>query len=270
MRRDAGADAVRQRVGHALPPGGEALQCRRRVGAEDLQVDSRPQPELRAGHRGRAAVAAVPDGRDAGGETLGRAETGDVDVLVPADARLALDVQRDPFGEIPEPIPEAAVDGVLDVRVRIDETGQQHRVLVVHAGRELVTRSDSRDPAVLDRYGAVADRRAFDRKHPVGGKDSAHGSLRLAASIRASRRSNTTDNQIESSYRMTSGTISIMVVNGSIPGSATAMHATTESPSRRSRPKGAVDRIPSRVSATTTIGNWKTSAIASMTIVANE
>ena len=46
--------------------------------------------------------------------------------------------------------------------------------------------------------------------------------------------------------------------------------ATTKYPSRRSRRSRAVDRIPSRVSATTTIGNWKTSAIASITIVANE
>src|SRR5262249_60442558 len=101
---------------------------RRRVRAEHLEIDGRAQPEVGARDGGRAAVAAVPDRRDARREALRRAEAGYVDVRVPADPRLALDVQRDPFCEVAQAVADAAVDGVLDVRVRIDEAREQDGV----------------------------------------------------------------------------------------------------------------------------------------------
>src|SRR3954447_6889247 len=270
VRRDPGPDAIREEAVDALLDLGEVLEAEGRVRTEDLEIDGCAQTEISARDRGGSAVAAVADRAHARSEALRGAEARDVDVLPPADPRLALDVQGDPLGEVGETVPEAAVDGVLEVRVRVDEPRHDHSLRVVRARIQVITRADRDDAAALDGNRSVAERRTFDRKHPVGGENPAHGSLRLAASIRASRRSNTTDNQIESSYRMTSGTISIMVVKGSIPGSATAMQATTKYPSRRSRRSRAVDRIPSRVSATTTIGSWKTSTIASITIVANE
>ena len=199
MRRDAWPHAVGEEPFDALPELREALEPGRRVGAEDLEVDRGAQTEIRAGDRRRAAVAAVADGRDAGREALRGAEPRDVDVLVPADPRLALDVQRDPLGEVAEAVAETAVDRVLEVRVGVDEARDDHRVLVVRAGTELVGGADRGDAAVLDRDCAVLDRRALDRKHPVGGKDLAHGSVRLAASVRGARRSTSTPSQIEPS-----------------------------------------------------------------------
>jgi len=53
VRRDSGTDASRERVLHALLDLGEMLEGRRRVGAEDLEVDGGAQPEVRGGrHRG--------------------------------------------------------------------------------------------------------------------------------------------------------------------------------------------------------------------------
>jgi len=85
------------------------------IGAEDLEIDRGAQAELGAGDRGCAAVAAVTDRRDTGGKALRGSELRNVDVLVPADSRLALDVQGDPLREVSEPIAEASVHGVLEV-----------------------------------------------------------------------------------------------------------------------------------------------------------
>jgi len=81
---------------------------------------------------------------------------------------------------------------------------------------------------VRDRDGAALDRRPLDGQHPVRGENVVQGSDRLAASTRADRRSTSTDIQIEASNRMSSGIASMIVVNGSTPGSATAMQATTK------------------------------------------
>ena len=90
--------------------------------------------------------------------------------LVAADPRLALDVQREPRREV-EPVAEARVDRVLEVRVRVDEARDDRRVLEALARSELGRRADRRDPPVLDAHRAVADRRALDGEHPVGGED---------------------------------------------------------------------------------------------------
>ena len=91
-----------------------------------------------------------------------------VDVLVPADSRLALDVQGDPLGEVAEPIAEASVHGVLEMRVRVHETGNDHRIVVARAFSELLHRPDRRDSPVLDQDCAGLDRRALDGQDPVG------------------------------------------------------------------------------------------------------
>ena len=67
-----------------------------------------------------------------------------------------------------EPVAEAGVDGVLEVRVRVDEAGDDHRARVMRPGAELVDGADRGDAPVLDRDGAPLDRRALDGKHPVG------------------------------------------------------------------------------------------------------
>ena len=144
----------------AIPDLGEVLERRRRICAEDLEVDGGAQAELRAGHRGRAAVAAVADGRHAGREALRGSEPRDVDVLVPADPRLALDVQGDPLGEVAEPVAEACVHRVLEVRVRVDEARDDHRLFVARAGAELVGSADRGDAPVA---------RSRPRRRSIGG-----------------------------------------------------------------------------------------------------
>src|SRR5204863_8587087 len=121
VRRDARSDPVGEKTRYALTSGRKALERGCRIGPEDLEIHGRAQTEIRAGDGGSTAVAAVADRRDPRRQALGGAETGDVDVLVPADARLPLDVQRDPLGEVAEAVAEAGVDGVLDVRVGVHE-----------------------------------------------------------------------------------------------------------------------------------------------------
>ena len=156
----------------------------------------RAEAELGARYSGSAAVAAVADGRDAGRETLGGPQARDVDVLVEADPRLPLDVPGDPLGEVVEAVAKAAVDGVLEVRMRVDEAGKDDRIVVVLSSAQLFRRSDGDDPAVLELDGTALDRVAVDREHPVGRDD--HG-VSMLVSTRTARRSTNTDNQIEPS-----------------------------------------------------------------------
>ncbi len=168
----------------------------RRIGAEHLEVDDRPQPELGCSHHRGAAVAAVADGRDAAREELGRAEPRDVDVLLPAQAPFALRVKPNPLGEIGQRVAEACIDGVLEVGVRVDEARQDRCVRVVRSIPELVGGAHRRDPAVFDRDRAALDRCAFDRQHPVCGQDHSVSTL---ASTRGERRSTSTASQIDPS-----------------------------------------------------------------------
>ena len=142
--------------------------------------------------------------------------------------RLPLDVLRNPFGEVAEAVTEPSVDGVLEMRVRVDEPRHDHGVVVVGAHAQLSARADSGDQPVLDRHGARFDRRAVDGQHPVGGEDSVQGSVTLAASACTIRFSINTESQIDASKRKSSGMASMIVVNGSTPGSATATQATTK------------------------------------------
>src|SRR4029450_2697160 len=59
VRRDAYADAVRERAGDAVAVPLEALVDLRRPGPEDLDVDDPAQSDLVAGGRRRAAEARV-------------------------------------------------------------------------------------------------------------------------------------------------------------------------------------------------------------------
>src|SRR5262249_48655521 len=63
VRRDAGADVLGEAAREALAVGPEPRQGGGRVGAEDLDVDDRPEPEVGAGLRRGTAVAAVADRR---------------------------------------------------------------------------------------------------------------------------------------------------------------------------------------------------------------
>ena len=104
-------------------------------------------------------------------------------------------MQRDPPGE-PEPVAEARVDRVLEVRVRVHEAGHDRRVLEALALAEIRGAPDRDDPLALDRDRAVLDRRALDGQHPVGREDAHHGSL-TTSPIAARRRSSTPARMIE-------------------------------------------------------------------------
>ena len=152
----------------------------RRVGlAEDLEVDRRAKPEIGARSRRRAAEAAVADGRDSRAQAVERAEPGDRLHVLEGDPRLAPNVQPDPVGE-PETVAEPRVDLVLEVRVGVDEARQDHRFLVVDGVAELFPLPDGGDRpvAVVDLDGTVANRRALDGNHPVGGEDRHSSRLR--------------------------------------------------------------------------------------------
>ena len=166
------AHLVRERAGDALAHRLEPLRDRRVGLAEDLEVDRPAQPEIGAGRRCGAAEAAVADRRDPRAQAVERPQARDRLHVLELDPRLPLDVQSDPIGEA-EPVAEPYVDVVLEVRVRVDETGEDHRLLVVDGVSELLARPDGRDRAgqVVDPDGTVADRRSLDGHHPVGGDD---------------------------------------------------------------------------------------------------
>jgi hypothetical protein len=83
-------------------------------------------------------------------------------------------VEHDPRRE-GESVAEARVRGVLEVRVRVDEAGDDDGVGITRALAEIVGGADGGDPAVFDRDSAALDRRAFDGEHPVSGEDGPHG-----------------------------------------------------------------------------------------------
>src|SRR2546429_1973424 len=197
-----------------------------RIGAEDLEIDGGAEAELSTGDRRCTAVTAVADGRDAGGETLRGSELRDVDVRSPVDPRLALDVERDPFREVTEPVAEAPVHGVLEMRVRVHEPGHDDGVVVARAFAEIIGLTDGGDASALDHDGAGLDRRALDGKNPIGGENSSHGSVTLlTGSGRGARRSISTASQIDPSHHTINGNAFHVVVTRSITGSSTAMEA---------------------------------------------
>ena len=172
--------------------------------------------------RARAGEREVADRRDPGAEALGRAEPRDrlhVGALEPA---LALDVRRDPGAER-EPVAEAGVDGVLEVRVRVDEARDDRRVREALALAELAGRA--RPP----RSRRPRSRRApFSIGSPsTGSTQSAERTLTrppsaTSASAMSQRFSMNAASQIESSKRMSSGTTSSASETGSTVGRSTA------------------------------------------------
>ncbi len=77
-------------------------------------------------------------------------------------------MQGDPLGEVTQPVAEARVDGVFEMRVSVDEAGDDHRVRVMRPGPELRGPADGGDAAVLDHHCAALDRRALDGQDPAG------------------------------------------------------------------------------------------------------
>src|SRR5207249_9689584 len=134
-----------------------------------------------------------------------------------------------------ESVAEAAVHGVLEVRVGVDEARHDRGVLEPLALAQLGRGADGGDAPVLDRHRAVLDRRSLDRQHPVRGQDAGHGSLMPAASESGAgrRRSSSMASTIEIPYSAISGSISSVVVTGSTPGSATAITAISARPMRQ-------------------------------------
>ena len=108
-----------------------------------------------------------PDRRDPGAQAFRGAEPRDRLHLVPVEPALPQDVEPDPRRER-KPVAETCVRRVLDMRVGVDEPGQDHGVREPLALTEVGRRPDGRDaPVVTDRDGAVLDRRALDGHHPV-------------------------------------------------------------------------------------------------------
>ena len=107
--------------------------------------------------------------------------------------RRPLDVLRNPFGEIAQTVTEPSVHRVLEVRVRVDEARQDHRVVVVTLGAAL---GDLDDRSALVTHDAVPDRRPVEREHPLG-RDLAH--VPAVATARPARRSSSTEAQIDAS-----------------------------------------------------------------------
>src|SRR5262249_57810914 len=106
-----------------------------------------------------------------GGKALGGTQTRDVEEVLELEPALPLHMQPDPVAEVAEPVAEAPVDRVLEMRMGVDESGQDHRVGEPRALAELGGGPDGDDAASLDRNRAALDRGACDGEHPVCGVD---------------------------------------------------------------------------------------------------
>ena len=134
-----------------------------RLAREDLEEDDRPQAELRGRCRGRAGIAVVRGGRDAGGERVEHPLQREREHRRQVEQVLARNVRRDP-GPEGLPVAEARVARVLEVRVRVDEAREDCGVLEVPFG---ATGADVHDLAAFEPDPAVRDRRPVDGQHPV-------------------------------------------------------------------------------------------------------
>ena len=119
------------------------------------------------------------------------------------------------------PSPKPGVDRVLEVRVRVDEARHDRRALEPLARSELRGRAHGGDPRPFDHHRAVPDRLALDGEHPVGGVDG-HSVAQRTPDF-AQRRSMIAASWIESSKRMTSGSVSSASETGSTVGRSTAI-----------------------------------------------
>jgi hypothetical protein len=149
--------------------------------AEHFEVHDRAEAELCARDCGGAGKARVGGRRDPAGEACRDAGARDRDVALPVDVALARHVCHQPRAEV-ETVAEAGVHRVLEMRVRVDETGEDRRVVVRLVGRpELVYVADCGHAPVLERNGAALDRRRIDRKDPVGGENGHPATTLLGA-----------------------------------------------------------------------------------------
>ena len=78
----------------------------------------------------------------------------------------------------------------------VHEARDDGSVLVAGAGSEVGSRAHGGDDPILDRDGAVRDRRALDREDPVGGDYSAHDVRQPSRPAFSQRRSKKTQSQI--------------------------------------------------------------------------
>ena len=163
VRRDA--DPHERRLGDPVALLLELLRRERRVLREDLEVDDRAQPELGGRGRGGAGEAVVGGGGDARLQRVGDAEPREREHVLVVEEVLARGVGRDPRSERLA-VAEARVERVLEVRVRVDEARDDHRVVEV---RRRASRRDLDDLAALEADAAAGDRRPVDGQHPVGG-----------------------------------------------------------------------------------------------------
>jgi hypothetical protein len=162
MRGDADAHEL-----GLLHPRALLLELARGFGGiqrEHLEVDDRPQPQLRCGGRRRPGEAVVGGRRNPGAQRFEDAEAGDRGHFARLETVLPVDVRGDPRPER-LPVAEAGVHRVLEVRVRIDEARDDRRIRVVPF---CAASGDLDDRAVLVTDEAAFDRRPVDGQHPVG------------------------------------------------------------------------------------------------------
>ena len=180
-------------------------------------------------------------------EALGGPEPGDRLHLGAGRARLALDVRQDPRRER-EPVAEAGVDRVLEVRVRVDEARHDRGAREVLAGAELVA-----VPTAAIRPSSIAtapSRSARPRRAAPSRRRAPSGrQVRVSSSnaARSQRRSMTLASRIESSNRISSGSTSSASETGSTVGSRIAKTTISTMPMRRfRRSRSAVRRAGAR------------------------
>ena len=114
----------------------------------------RRSPAVRARHRPeqrRRSSCSRPTVGDPGGEALGRAEPRDRLHLPGLDPGFPLDVDQDPRSER-QPVAEARVHRVLEVRVRVDEAGKDRP----SPGTRCRVPSSSRVPTAAIRPSSIA------------------------------------------------------------------------------------------------------------------
>ena len=193
------ARAARSRSGRAASPrpgrASPATAPPRRPGRRRRPPGrrSRGAQVVRRGRR-RPGEAVVGDGRHAGAQRLERAEPCDREHVLGAKASLARDVRPDPRAER-QPVAEAGVVGVLEMRVRVHEARHDRRVGEVPVG---AAGADLDDPSVLEADDAALDRRPVDREHPVRRYRRGHVPTGYVAR-RSARRSSSTEAQIDAS-----------------------------------------------------------------------
>ena len=195
------APAIRSRIGSNRSRIGES------VGAEDLEVDRSLEPEIRAGRRGGAAEAAVADRRDSGPQAVERPQSRDRLHVLEVDPQLALDVQPDPVRER-EPVAEPGVDVVLEVRVGVDEAGEDHRlgvVLVARRGLRAFRRRRSAPSSIATAPSRIGGPSTGTTQSAEMTSHESSASAKSSSQPRFQRRSMKTESQIDISKRMSSG-----------------------------------------------------------------